>query len=115
MIFEQLDYFFFLILAQQTVVDENAAQLVANSFVHYSCTCVWVNASTYGSKHILLTHLLANVINRRLDKALNVPVRLRTAYCLCKVLQDLGALFSVDYLWMELNPIQFFLRVANSC
>src|SRR5919199_5661375 len=103
MIFKQLNYILFLILAQQTVVDENALQLVTNSFVHQCRNCSRVNPSTHCSKHLLLTNLLTDVVYCRLNKALNVPFGLGSAYCLCKVLQDLGALFSVNHLWMELN------------
>src|SRR3712207_2681038 len=114
MILEQPYHILLLVLTQKTVIDKNATQLVANSLVHQCRNRSGVNSSTYGSKDLLSAHLFTNVIDCRPNKALNIPFRLGSAYRLRKVFQYLSALFGVNYFRMELNPVEFFVRVANS-
>src|SRR5207253_5305983 len=96
-----------------SVVDEHTTQLVANGFVHQCRNCSRINTAAHCRQYLLLAYLLAYVLNRSFDKTLHVPLGLGATYLLSKVLQDLCAPLCMYHLWLELDPIESLVLVAN--
>ena len=95
-----------LVLAQQTVVNENAGQLLADGLGQHSRADAGIDTAGQGTQHLAVADLLAQGLDGVLDKGVHLPVTGAAADLIHKVVQDLGAVLSVQDLGVELHSIQ---------
>ena len=84
-----------LVLAQQTMVNEHAGQLLANGLCQHSCADAGINAAGQGAEHLAVADLLAQCLDGVLDERIHLPVTSTVAYIIDEVMQNFRAVLGV--------------------
>ena len=102
-----------LVLAHQTVVDEDAGQLVADGLVDQERRNGGIDATRKRADHALVADLGADLLDRLLAVGLHRPVALHAGDVLDEVLDELRAIGRVHDLRMELHGVILARLVGN--
>ena len=103
-----------LVLAQQTVVNETQVSCLPMAFGQHSRADAGINTAGQGTQHLAIADLLAQGLDGVLDKGVHLPVTGAAADLIHKVVQDLGAVLSVQDLGVELHSIQASCLILRS-
>lgn len=109
---EHGDDLFGLTLAQQTVVNEDAGQLIANGFVNQHGGDGGVHAAGKATDHLLVAHLLADRGNGFLTVGAHGPVAFEPCQT-HEVLIEAWAVGGVVHLGVELHGVEVARHVAG--
>jgi hypothetical protein len=104
-------YLLRLTLPQKPVVDEDAGQLISHRSVHQGGGDRRVHTPRQCTHHPFLADERSDRLESALDDGGHRPGREQVAAFVEEVLQQLGALWCVDHLWVELDTEQTTLRV----
>ncbi len=102
-----------LVLAHQTVVDEDAGQLVADGLVDQQRCDRRIDAAGQRADDALIADLSADLLDRLLAIGMHGPVALDAGDLLDEVLDQLGAVGRVHDLGVELHGVVFARFVGN--
>ena len=90
-------------LAQETVIDEDAGELVAHGLVHQRCRHGGVDSTGQPADHLTGTHLFTDALDLIVDDALHGPGGLTAGDVDQKVLEDPLTVLAVKDLRVELD------------
>ena len=107
---ERLDHLLGLVLAQQSVVDEDARELLADRLVHEQRRHGRVDAARQRAQDALMPDLCADPRHLLLDHRGRRPAGRRLGRAVEEVLQHVHAVRGVDDLGMELDAVEAALR-----
>ena len=102
-----------LVLSEQTVVDEDAGQLLADRPVQQHCRNGAVHSAGHGAEHRLVAYFLAQSLYLLVDEARHDPIALAGADIKEKSFEYLLAVLRVHDLGMELNGVDFLFVVFH--
>src|SRR5262249_25694185 len=88
---------------QQTVIDENARELIADSFMEQGRRNARVDAAAQAENDLLSANLRLDVFDRLLDVVAHRPVLAAAADIVDKIGQDLAPVWRVRYFRVELQ------------
>ena len=104
---------FFLVRAQQTVVDENAGELIADRLVQKRRHDRRIDAAAQAEHDFLVAHLLPDARAGFLDERAHRPIHRAVADVKDEVLEDLLAARRVRDFGMKLQSVEFSLRIFD--
>ncbi len=104
-----------LVQAQQTIIDEDAGQLIADRPVQQGGYHRRVDTAGKTQHHLGVTHLLADLADALLDDLARSPERLAATDLKQKTLDDALTLTGMGHLGVELQTVEvaFFIRHAG--
>ena len=102
------------IKTQQTVINEDAGQIFADSAVQQHCGYGRVNAAGQAKDNFVIANLLADTDNRIFDNFISGPQRFALADIANKTLKHAQALASVGHFRVELHAIEAFFFVSHN-
>ncbi len=103
---EHVHHLLAFVQAQQTVVNEDAGQAIADGAVHQHGDHGGVHAAGEAQDHLVVTHLLADAGNGVVDDGGRGPEALAAADVLDEVLQHAGTLTGVGHFRVELHAVE---------
>ena len=103
---ERVDDLFCFVFAQQTVIDEHAGQLVADSLVNEQRRHGRVDTPAQCTQHALATDLRTDALDLFLDHRGRCPRGRRAGEAEEEVLQHLLTVRRMDHLGMELYTVE---------
>src|SRR6266550_3319342 len=110
---ERLDDLSRLVLSQESVVDENAGELVADCLVDEKRCHRGVDTTRKGAKDALAADLGTDPLGLLLDHGRGRPYRRRIGDVVKEVLEDFGPVRGVYDLRVELDSVELSLRVLE--
>src|SRR5262249_19715918 len=103
----------FFACAQQTVIDENAGKLVADSLVQERGRHRGIDATAQSKHNLIFADLLTDTRASFFNERPHRPVHRAVANVVDKILQDLFASRCVRDFGMKLQPIKLALRMLD--
>src|SRR5215469_7108034 len=103
----------FFACAQQTVIDENAGKLVADSLVQERGRHRGIDATAQSKHNLIFADLLTDTRASFFNERPHRPVHRAVANVVDKILQDLFASRCVRDFGMKLKTIKFALRILD--
>ncbi len=103
-----------LILSEETVINEDARQLLADRLREQDRRHGGVDAARKRTERLARADLLAQGFDRRLDKGRHLPIALAQRDAAHKVFKNLRAVFRVHDFGMELHGIELSCRIFHS-
>ena len=104
---------FFLARAQQTVVHENARELIADCFVQKRGRHRRIDAAAQTEHDLLIADLFPDARASFFDERAHRPVHRAVADVIDEILQDLFASRRVRDFGMKLQAVKFALRILH--
>ena len=104
-----------LVLAQQAVIHEDAGQLIAHGALQQGSGHGAVHAAGQGQQHAAVADLTAALGHRLLHIGGHGPLGAEAADGVQEILQDLGAVFGMQHLGMELHAVELLVGALHRC
>ena len=104
-----------LIFAQKTVVYKDTGKLVSDCTRQQTGRDRRIHTAGQRKQHLAAANPLANPLHSLLHKRIHPPCTRTPANTAHKVVNHFRSLYGMQYLRMELNRIQIFIRVLCRC
>ena len=104
---------FFFAGPEQSVIDEDAGQLIANGLVQQGRDDRGINTAAKAKHHFVIADLSADTFTGVRDEGAHRPIHGTTADVIDEILQDLAAARGVCYLRVKLQAVEPALRIFN--
>ncbi len=110
---EQLDDFFRFVLPEQTVIDEDASELIADRLMDQKRGDGGVDAAGEPADHAALPDLLADARDFRLAELRHGPIAGATGDAVHEIGEQLGAVRRVHHFGVELHAVDLALVIGD--
>ena len=104
---------FRLARAQQSIVDKNAGQLIADGLMHQRRRYGRIHTATEAQDDTGFTHLLADLPARPFDERTHRPLRLTTANSMNEIFENLLSTGCMRHLGMKLETVNASLDISD--
>src|SRR5437764_566659 len=98
---------------KQSVVNENAGQLITNRLVQQGRDDRGINTAAETKHHFVVADLSADTFTGVLEEGAHRPIHRTVADVINEILQNFATAWRVRYFRMELQPVKPALRIFN--